>query len=98
QQGRIEFAFATDDSVHLPLLPTPPRGDAVTVGYKAGVGLPEEGLHLLGQNALASALGATLVAARLCTTCGNRGRPYIYAGMRPPFLRTRFKRTVDGPV
>jgi hypothetical protein len=39
------------------LLPTPPRGDAVTVGYQAGVGLPEEGLHLLEQIALASALG-----------------------------------------
>jgi len=34
QRGRIEFAFATDGSVHLPLLPTPPHGDAVTVGYR----------------------------------------------------------------
>ena len=63
QRGRIEFAFTTDDSVRLPLLSTPPRGGAVTVGYQAGVGLPEEGSHLLGQNALASALGATLVVA-----------------------------------
>jgi hypothetical protein len=29
----------------LPLLPTPPHGDAVTVGYRP-VGLPEEDLHL----------------------------------------------------
>src|SRR5262249_36911508 len=63
QHGRIEFAFATDVSVRLPLLPTPPRGDAVTVGYQAGAGLPEEGLHLLGQITLASALEATLVVA-----------------------------------
>jgi hypothetical protein len=55
QRGRIEFAFATDDSVRLPLLSTQPRGDAVTVGYQAGVGLPEEDLHLPGQIALASA-------------------------------------------
>jgi hypothetical protein len=55
QRGRIEFASATDDSVRLPLLSTPPRGDAVTVGYQAGVGLPEEDWHLLEQNALASA-------------------------------------------
>src|SRR5215831_13753558 len=34
QHGRIEFAFATDDPVRLPLLPTPPRGDAVTVGCR----------------------------------------------------------------
>jgi len=34
QRGRIEFAFATDGSVRLPLLPTPPHGDAVTVGYR----------------------------------------------------------------
>jgi len=34
QDGRIEFAFASDDSVRLPLLPTPPRGDAVTVSYR----------------------------------------------------------------
>ena len=54
QRGRIEFAFATDDSVRLPLLSTPPHGDAVTVGYQAGVGLPEEDLHLLEQNTLAS--------------------------------------------
>ena len=38
----------------LPLLPTPPHGDAVTFGYRP-VGLPEEDLHLPGQNALASA-------------------------------------------
>src|SRR5215470_7316775 len=31
---------------------------------QAGVGLPEEDLHLPGQNALTSALGATLVVAR----------------------------------
>ena len=54
-----------DDSVRLPLLPTPPRGDAVTVGYQPGVGLPGEDLHLPGQNALASALGATLIGANL---------------------------------
>ena len=34
QHGRIEFAFATDDSVRLPLLSTPPHGDAVTVSYR----------------------------------------------------------------
>src|SRR5262249_48336467 len=34
QRGRIEFAFATDGSIRLPLLPTPPHGDAVTVGYR----------------------------------------------------------------
>ena len=55
QCGRIEFTCVTDDSVRLPLLSTPPRGDAVTVGYQAGVGLPEEDLHLLEQNALARA-------------------------------------------
>src|SRR5215475_5347452 len=68
QHGRIEFTFITDDSVRLPLLPTPPHGDAVTVGYQAGVGLPEEGLHLLGQNALASARAA---ASRRCWPCGT---------------------------
>jgi hypothetical protein len=55
QRGRIEFAFATDDSVRLPLLSTPPRGDAVTVSYQAGVGLPEEDLHLPELNTLARA-------------------------------------------
>ena len=81
QHGRIEFTFVTDDSVRLPLLPTPLRGDAVTVGYQAGVGLPEEGLHLLEQNALASALGATLVVALFCAPAvskgDHKGRPYI---------------------
>jgi hypothetical protein len=55
QRGRIEFAFATDDSVRLPLLSTPPHGDAVTVSYQAGVGLPEEDLHLPELNTLARA-------------------------------------------
>jgi hypothetical protein len=55
QRGRIEFAFTTDDSVRLPLRSTPPHGDAVTVSYHAGVGLPEENLHLLEQNTLARA-------------------------------------------
>ena len=55
QRGRIEFAFTTDDSVRLPLLSTPPRGDAVTVSYQAGVGLPEEDLHLPKRNTLARA-------------------------------------------
>jgi hypothetical protein len=55
QRGRIEFAFTTDDSVRLPLLSTPPRGDAVTVSYQAGVGLPEEDLHLPERNTLARA-------------------------------------------
>jgi hypothetical protein len=36
QHGRIEFAFATDYSVRLPLLSTSPRDDAVTVGYRPG--------------------------------------------------------------
>ena len=55
QRGRIEFAFTTDDSVRLPLLSTPPHGDAVTVSYQAGVGLPEEDLHLPKRNTLARA-------------------------------------------
>ena len=32
--------------VRLALLPTPPRGDAVTVGYRTETGIPEGDLHL----------------------------------------------------
>src|SRR5215469_12438673 len=42
QRGRIEFAFATDGSVRLPLLSTPPRGDAVTVSYRPEQALIEQ--------------------------------------------------------
>jgi hypothetical protein len=80
QRGRIEFAFTTDDSVRLPLLSTPPRGDAVTVSYQAGVGLPEEDLHLPELNTLARAHPPAKPVALICepleAAMGSLTRPH----------------------
>jgi hypothetical protein len=51
-RGRIEFAFATNDSVAFRCFPL---RLAATPLRSAGIGLPEEDLHLHGQYALASA-------------------------------------------
>jgi hypothetical protein len=48
--GRIAFAHY-GRVVHLPLLPTPPRGDAVTFGYEVQTNLGED-LHLADTNHL----------------------------------------------
>ena len=52
RHGRIEFVFPGlrrgrlyGLPVHLPLLPTPPRDDAVTVGYRTETGIPEGDSH-----------------------------------------------------
>ena len=50
-------------SVHLPLLPTPPRGDAVTVGYMLE-STHREDLHLSDDVRSQAALAAAVTAAR----------------------------------
>ena len=45
RHGRIEFV-SYGLPVRLALLPTPPRDDAVTVGYRTETGIPEGDLHL----------------------------------------------------
>ena len=45
RHGRIEFV-SYGLPVRLPLLPTPPRDDAVTVSYRTETGIPEGDFHL----------------------------------------------------
>jgi hypothetical protein len=54
QRDRIELAFTTDGSVRLPLLSTRLTANSYS-WLQAGVGLPEEDLHLREQNTPARA-------------------------------------------